>query len=224
MALTKSPLTLLLVAAAASTGLSDAANVRQRNLEGLTITTNKNTYTSYPEYAVAMLAAVNKQRATAGLPPLCLNRKLHNAAQSHSDDMAKNNYMGHGGMDGSTMSERISQYGYEWSAVAENVAAGQINVADVMAAWIESPEHLENIMGDYTMFGSAYAFNKNTVHQHYWTQDFGSSETEQCDGSAPKPIIPHVAPPATKPIPPPVTTNGTLTPASSKPKECESLF
>ncbi|KAE8968058.1 hypothetical protein PR002_g27872, partial [Phytophthora rubi] len=132
-----------------------------------------------------MLAAVNKQRATGGLKPLCLNKKLHAAAQRHSNDMAAKDFMAHDGSDGSSMSERITQAAYDWSAVAENVAAGQIDVADVMVAWINSPEHLENIMGDYTMFGSAYAFNKDGTYQHYWTQDFGSGDAEQCDGAAP---------------------------------------
>ncbi|KAI9906254.1 hypothetical protein PsorP6_003184 [Peronosclerospora sorghi] len=185
IAISKSSLALVLGTTAASTSFSDATNVPQRHLGGVTITTNINTYTSYEDYAVPMLAAVNKQRATEGLSPLCLNTKLHLAAQRHSDDMAAKDYMGHGGSDGTTMPQRITQAGYDWSAVAENVAAGQINVADVMAAWIESPEHLENIMGDYTMFGSAYAFNKNGEYQHYWTQDFGTSETEQCDESVP---------------------------------------
>ncbi|KAE9021518.1 hypothetical protein PR002_g12222, partial [Phytophthora rubi] len=130
-----------------------------------------------------MLAAVNKQRATGGLKPLCLNKKLHAAAQRHSNDMAAKDFMAHDGSDGSSMSERITQAGYDWSAVAENVAAGQIDVAGVMVAWINSPEHLENIMGDYTMFGSAYAFNKDGTYQHYWTQDFGSGDAEQCDGA-----------------------------------------
>ncbi|EGZ19763.1 hypothetical protein PHYSODRAFT_493645 [Phytophthora sojae] len=132
-----------------------------------------------------MLAAVNKQRATGGLKPLCLNKKLHAAAQRHSDDMAAKDFMAHDGSDGSTMSERITQAGYDWESVAENVAAGQIDVADVMVAWINSPEHLENIMGDYTMFGSAYAFNKDGTYQHYWTQDFGSGDAEQCDSATP---------------------------------------
>ncbi|KAI9908304.1 hypothetical protein PsorP6_003130 [Peronosclerospora sorghi] len=77
------------------------------------------------------------------------------------------------------------QYVYEWSAVAENVDAGQINVADVMVSWIHSPGYLTNIMGYYTMFGSAYAFNKHGEYQHYWTQEFGSSDTDQCDSSEP---------------------------------------
>ncbi|KAG3114132.1 hypothetical protein PI126_g24730, partial [Phytophthora idaei] len=165
-------------------GLTEAANLRQRNLGGTTIATNVKTYSAYDDYAPAMLAAVNKQRATKGLSALCLNKKLHAAAQRHSDDMAAKDYMAHDGSDGSTMSERITQAGYDWNAVAENVAAGQVDVDAVMVAWINSPEHLENIMGEaYTMFAPGYAFNKEGTYQHYWTQDFGAGDAEQCDGA-----------------------------------------
>ncbi|KUF88245.1 mRNA-capping enzyme subunit alpha [Phytophthora nicotianae] len=148
MNIAQSSLALLLIVAAASN--TDASYLRK--LGGTTIATNVKTYAAYGDYAPAMLAAVNKQRATKGLSPLCLNKKLHSAAQRHSDDMAAKDYMAHDGSDGSTMSERITQAGYDWSAVAENVAAGQVDVDAVMVAWINSPEHLENIMGDYTMF------------------------------------------------------------------------
>ncbi len=44
-----------------------------------------------------MLSAVNAERARNGRPPLCLNAKLNNAAQAHSNDMANNNFLGHTG-------------------------------------------------------------------------------------------------------------------------------
>ncbi|ETP22290.1 hypothetical protein F441_04366, partial [Phytophthora nicotianae CJ01A1] len=122
MNIAQSSLALLLIVAAASN--TDASYLRK--LGGTTIATNVKTYAAYSDYAPAMLAAVNKQRATKGLSPLCLNKKLHSAAQRHSDDMAAKDYMAHDGSDGSTMSERITQAGYDWSAVAENVAAGQV--------------------------------------------------------------------------------------------------
>uniref|UniRef100_M4BTI6 SCP domain-containing protein n=1 Tax=Hyaloperonospora arabidopsidis (strain Emoy2) TaxID=559515 RepID=M4BTI6_HYAAE len=185
MTMTKSSLTLFLVVAVTSNGVSKAANLRY--LKGTTIPTNVITYTSYDEYAGLMLAAVNKQRATQGLAPLCLNQKLHTSAQLHSEDMAANDFMDHAGSDGSRMSTRITAAGYDWESVGENVAAGQIDVHDVMVSWINSPEHLENIMGDYTMFGSGYAFNRNGQYQQYWTQNFGSGEAEACDTSLPIP-------------------------------------
>ncbi|OWZ10661.1 hypothetical protein PHMEG_00016453 [Phytophthora megakarya] len=39
-------------------------------------------------------------------------------------------------------------------------------------------------MGDCTMFGSPYGFNRNGTYQHYWTQDAGSGATEYCDVGA----------------------------------------
>ncbi|CAI5721699.1 unnamed protein product [Hyaloperonospora brassicae] len=185
----KSSLTLLL-AVATVTDVSAAANLRR--LEGTTIATNKLTYASYNEYAKAMLDAVNHQRATQGLPALCLNQKLHVSSQRHSNDMATHDFMDHFGTDGSRMSQRITDAGYEWESVAENVAVGHVDVADVMVGWINSPEHLENIMGDYTMFGSAYAFNLAGKNQHYWTQNFGTGETEACDRSMDTASIPAV--------------------------------
>ncbi|EEY56883.1 SCP-like extracellular protein [Phytophthora infestans T30-4] len=129
-----------------------------------------------------MLARVNQERAAHGLPALCTNKKLQDAAQRHSNDQAASNFMGHTGTDGTSVSERITRANYDWSAVAENVAAGQADVDSVMENWMNSPGHRENILGDYTMLGCAYAHHADTTYQHYWTQDFGSGEAEACDG------------------------------------------
>ncbi|KAG7382756.1 hypothetical protein PHYBOEH_010370 [Phytophthora boehmeriae] len=165
-------LALLAVLATAST---EAANLRQRNLQ---------TYSTAEEYTTSMLDRVNQERAKAGLSPLCTNKKLQDAAQQHSDDQAANNYMGHDGTDGTSVSDRITQAGYDWNAVAENVAAGQEDVDGVMESWMNSPGHRENILGDYTMFGTAYAYNPNSEFKHYWTQDFGSGDAEECGGDS----------------------------------------
>lgn len=194
------------------------------------------------DYFSAMLTAVNQERAKQGVPALCMNKKLQAAAQRHSDDMAKNNYMAHDGADGSTMSQRITQAGYEWDGCAENVAAGQEEVVSVMKGWIESPGHYENIMNkDYTMFGTAFSYNKDSTYGIYWTQDFASGETEACEGGnttipvtpapttpipvkeipeAPATVIPSQDVPATKgPVvtPAPTTPAPVSTPASTTP-------
>eukprot|EP00644_Phytophthora_capsici_P001745 jgi/Phyca11/564248/estExt2_Genewise1.C_PHYCAscaffold_140251 len=169
---------LLLLAAAASNSVSEASNLRQvqRNLDA--------TYAHSSDFVSEMLARVNKERAAEGLPPVCGNKKLQSSSQRHSDDMAQNNYMAHDGTDGSTMSQRITDTGYEWSAVGENVAAGQTDVQAVMDAWMNSPEHRDNILGKYTMLGATYAFNENTEYKHYWTQDFGKGDSESCDSDS----------------------------------------
>jgi uncharacterized protein YkwD len=157
--------------------VTEASNLRlgRRNLQ---------TYTQSDDYISAMLDRVNQARAVEGLPALCTNKKLQEAAQQHSNDQAKHDFMDHTGTDGTSMNERVTQVGYDWSSVAENVAAGQVDVDAVMEAWMNSPGHRENILGDYTMLGCAYAYNADTTYQHYWTQDFGTGDAEGCDGGS----------------------------------------
>ncbi|KAK1944143.1 Uncharacterized protein P3T76_004055 [Phytophthora citrophthora] len=157
------------------------------------------------DYHGAMLTAVNQERAKQGVPSLCMNKKLQAAAQRHSDDMAKNNFMAHDGHDGSTMSQRITKAGYEWDSVAENVAAGQEEVQSVMESWMTSPGHRENIMSpDYTMFGTAFSYNKDSQYGIYWTQDFGSGGSEACDGG--NTTVPAATPPTKQEIVTPAPT------------------
>lgn len=175
-----------------------------------------------------MLTAVNAERAKLNLSPLCLNLKLQKSAQLHSEDQANNNFMSHTGSSGSTMSSRITAQQFQWNAIAENVAAGQPDVAAVMSSWMNSPGHKANILGKYKFFGTGYAFNPNADFQHYWTQDFGASTSETCDeipqdnNSPGIPTTPSMAPaPAPAPIPnrpTPAPTAISLTPAPTTAK------
>ncbi|GMF50889.1 unnamed protein product [Phytophthora fragariaefolia] len=158
--------------------VSEAANLREEQHRKL------QTYSQFDDYASLILDRVNLARDAQGLPALCINKKLQEAAQRHSNDQAANSYMDHTGTDGTSIEERITQVGFDWSAVAENVAAGQPDVDAVMEAWMASPGHRENILGDYTMFGTAYAYNADSTYQHYWTQDFGTGDGEKCEGDS----------------------------------------
>lgn len=145
-----------------------------------TATPSTTTSTTLASYQKAMLAAVNAERAKQGLSALCTNTKLTAAAQAHSADMAKNNYMSHTGSGGSTMSERVTDAGFDWNSVAENVAAGQASVSAVMTAWMNSAGHKANILGNYKFFGMGYAYSSSSTYGYYWTQDFGTGSTESC--------------------------------------------
>ena len=123
---------------------------------------------------VDMLTAVNQARADAPVcgspvPPLSWNCLLQNAAIRHSEDMDINGYPsdGHTGSDGSIPSQRVTEAGYSWSWVGENVAGGQRTIDWVMQAWLNSSGHCSNIMSsNYTEFGSSEI-------NFYWTQVFG---------------------------------------------------
>ncbi|RLN90270.1 hypothetical protein BBJ28_00009296 [Nothophytophthora sp. Chile5] len=120
-----------------------------------------------------MLARVNQEREKKKLPALVMNSKLQAAAQRQADDMADKAFMSHKGSDGSTMKQRIVATGFTGGGMAENVASGQKTVDEVVDSWMKSSGHRRNILGDYTVFGAAYAHNANGKYKHYWTQVFG---------------------------------------------------
>ncbi|MFE2144753.1 CAP domain-containing protein [Streptomyces sp. NPDC059456] len=121
----------------------------------------------------AVLALVNKERATAGCGPLTTNSKLSAAARAYSDTMARSGVMSHTGPDGSTMTSRVEAAGYTWSNLGENIARGQADADAVMDAWMHSPGHRANILN--------CAFKEIGIGVHkgdggpWWTQDFGAS-------------------------------------------------
>ncbi|GLY28280.1 CAP domain-containing protein [Kineosporia sp. NBRC 101731] len=122
--------------------------------------------------AQKVLSIVNTKRAAAGCKALKLNSKLTAAAQSHSEDMAKNNYFDHNSQDGRSPFDRMSDAGYKFGAAAENIAMGQQTPADVMDSWMNSAGHKANILNcTYTEMGLGYAVGNGSP---YWTQTFGT--------------------------------------------------
>ncbi|HPU39991.1 MAG TPA: CAP domain-containing protein [Microthrixaceae bacterium] len=118
-----------------------------------------------------MLANLNAQRATAGLAPLALCNSLTTAAQNQSNAQAAQNRMFHA--DLKTNAEAAGYRG--WRLLAENVAAGQRSVNEVMTSWMNSSGHRANILGgsEHVGFGRATG-SSGTI---FWTQSFGAGGT-----------------------------------------------
>ncbi|CAF5204691.1 unnamed protein product, partial [Rotaria magnacalcarata] len=82
----------------------------------------------------AVIISHNRYRQSANLAPLAASQRLRNAAQSHANHMAQTRQI--------------------WSAVAENVAAEQTTINQVMTTWMNSPGHRDNILnGNYKRIG-----------------------------------------------------------------------
>ncbi|WP_299373116.1 CAP domain-containing protein [uncultured Tateyamaria sp.] len=94
----------------------------------------------------AVLAAVNAERAAAGLPAVGYNATLEAAARAHGEDMAANGFFDHAGSDGSDLADRLDRAGYAYCFGAENIAMGQRSLPEVMAGWMGSPGHRANIL------------------------------------------------------------------------------
>lgn len=110
-----------------------------------------------------------------GAAPLSWNSNLFNAAASHTADMANNNYFSHTSQDGRTFSQRVTAAGYAWKAAAENIAAGQSTIQQVMTTWLESPGHCANIMNTtYTEVGVSCVKNDASTYKQYWTMELAT--------------------------------------------------
>ncbi|MGW0601236.1 sigma-70 family RNA polymerase sigma factor [Streptomyces sp. NPDC002776] len=115
-----------------------------------------------------VLALVNNERAKAGCGPVTHDGRLARAAQLHSEDMSQNQYFDHTSLDGRTFADRAAAQGHP-SPGAENIARGQTTPAAVMAAWMNSQGHRENILNcSLTTMGIGLVEDDWT-----WTQVFG---------------------------------------------------
>lgn len=137
-------------------------------------------------FQASSLALVNQARAAGAscgargvfAPAAALNWNplLTQAAEGHSQDMAAHNFFAHNSFDGRTFDQRITAAGYVWSRAAENIAAGQQTVAEVMAGWMASDGHCANIMNPaLTEIGMVcVSGNASTAYSTYWTMDLGT--------------------------------------------------
>ena len=127
-----------------------------------------------------VLELTNIERSKLSLPPLTFNTKLLNAAAAHSQNMALQDFFSHTGKDGSSLGSRITATGYQFSAAAENIAAGASTPEQVVSSWMSSSGHRANILNpNLKEIGISYYFLANDTgsvnFNHYWTQVFATS-------------------------------------------------
>ncbi|ONI90675.1 hypothetical protein ALI22I_11160 [Saccharothrix sp. ALI-22-I] len=127
-----------------------------------------------PTYVDQVLTLTNGERTAVGCPALAPNPRLASAAKRHNDEMARSGNFSHTGVDGSTPAQRLTEAGYHYRMMAENIAAGQTSAAEVVRAWMNSSSHRTNIVNcELRDLGVAYAVDRN--NKPYWTQDFGAT-------------------------------------------------
>jgi hypothetical protein len=109
-----------------------------------------------------LLHDTNIQRLKAGEKALKLNDELAQAAQAKADDMAKRNYWSHYTPQGVAPWSFVTEVGYVYQTMGENLAAGFSDDDSVVNAWMASPHHRDNILNaSYSEVGFAYANNPN---------------------------------------------------------------
>jgi len=103
-------------------------------------------YCPDPGLARRLLQFHNDIRARFGLKPLALDQALNRVARLQALDMAWADNVSHHGLGRTSLGWRVTQSGFKWWVVAENVAAGQPTPEAVMSAWMHSPGHRRNIL------------------------------------------------------------------------------
>jgi uncharacterized protein YkwD len=122
-----------------------------------------------------VLDLTNAERQNAGLAPLNLNSQLRDAAQNYSEVLASTECFGHDCGPVPNFADRDGQAGYtDWTTIGENIAGGYPTPEAVVAGWMASPGHRDNILSpQFTEIGIGVAASGGQLGT-YWTEEFGA--------------------------------------------------
>lgn len=150
------------------------------------VATPSNSYSASPAPAAAVAVAatgderrafelINAERQRRGLRPLVMDGSLTRLARSHSENMARGNFLSHTDKQGRDLRGRADALGlHNWKAIAENIAYNQgysDPTAFAVERWMISAQHRENIMNDeYTHAGVGVV--RASDGTYYFTQVF----------------------------------------------------
>lgn len=117
----------------------------------------------------AILAEVNRYRASKGKPAVSSNALLAKLSGQHSAYMAKTGDFGHQGFAARAQTAQASKI----SPLVENVAkrAQPTSATTIVQSWIDSRHHRKNMLGKYNTAGVAH---KSQNGQTYVTLMIGS--------------------------------------------------
>lgn len=142
-----------------------------------------------------LLRQTNKERASLGLSQLRLNATLSQAAAMKAQDMFTNDYWAHNSPQGKTPWSFIQGAGYSYTIAGENLAKNFSTSDGVVAAWMASPTHRDNIVKPgYQDIGFAVVNGVlNGEETTLVVQMFGAGGAEVAEKPQVKPIIPEKA-------------------------------
>lgn len=130
------------------------------------------TYSTNDGYVQSLIELINQARRDVGRAALTVNQQLMNAAQSHSLDMACNDFLEHSGSDGTWVGDRLVEAGYPNSYYLELLAIGLPQ--DALNQWRNDKTHWEALINSrVTEIGVGYVFSKFSSYGGYWTVNMG---------------------------------------------------
>ncbi|WP_191908668.1 CAP domain-containing protein [Rhodococcus erythropolis] len=94
-------------------------------------------------------ALVNAERTTAGKHAFTTSETLRSSSCAKADHMLSQDYWAHTSPDGVTPWTFIEKAGYRYTTAGENLAKSYPDDSSLVAAWMNSPSHRENVLGDF---------------------------------------------------------------------------
>lgn len=129
---------------------------------------------SLNEYELGVLYLTNKIRMQNGVDPLSMQADLQRAADLREPEIQTK--FAHDRPDGTACYTALNECGVPYEMAGENIAAGQTDPQDVIAAWWNSPGHQANMLtAEFSHLGVGYAYFENDISRHYWVQLFTGS-------------------------------------------------
>ena len=120
--------------------------------------------------AKEVVRLVNEERAKEGLPALKNSYgALTRAAQKRAKELPLRFDSTHARPDGSEWHTVLRDYNVRYTFAGENIAYGHKSAAQVVQAWMDSPGHKKNILGDFTHIGVGIHEDNGRL---YWSQEF----------------------------------------------------
>lgn len=128
-------------------------------------------------FAARVLELTNAERVNAGLAPLTLNPQLEDAAQMYSEVLASTGCFEHTCGPVPDFADRDAAAGYtDWTSLGENLAAGYPSPEAVVAGWMASQGHRDNILSPHFTETGIGVARGGAKYRTYWAQEFGGRE------------------------------------------------
>jgi uncharacterized protein YkwD len=124
-----------------------------------------------------LLDLTNQERKKHDVPSLQPDPILFQVARAHSANMARQEKMSHI-LDNKNPYQRIKEAGYAYYVAGENVAYGEVDLEEIVKAWMASKMHRENILNHkFTQIG--LGFGRTDKGVVYYTQVFATPKKKQ---------------------------------------------
>lgn len=161
-----------------------------------------------------IIQLTNAERVAAGQQKLTVSSQLTQAAQQKGEHMLAEDYFAHISPSGVTPWFWMNKVGYSYQVAGENLAIDFVEAEDVVAAWLASPSHKENmLLPQYTETGVAvvtgeFQGSSSTIVVHMFGRPSVAAATTAIPPaqSTPKPTPIPSETPTPLPTTPPDTT------------------